>query len=275
MFLVQYTGPQSTKYAKKESPYVVSEPLPQDADAEEPSPELDCAVCLDLLCEPIQLPCSHTFCRNCLVRVSQRKCPLCRALHPEDFDPVTAKIDQPLEELVRHTHPEEYAQRVQKAVAERSRMLSFIVGNRHQEIANPKRSKNGKHLNRHKWTLFVELQQNGRSAEELIDKVRFKLAPYYTAWPSNDHHSIKVGKNPEVRSAPFEVTRIGWGYFPTTIIITWKSWLGLPPTELEHELCFDGNGSTSEHKIDVGDVLASAHSRTTGGSTSATGRSSS
>merc|ERR1712224_886303 len=157
----------------------------------------------------------------------------------------------PLQHLLMRRNPDEYAQRLRQAAAERSMMLTLIVGNRHQILDNPKRSKNGKHINRHKWTLFVELQQNSSSIAEFVEKVKFKLAPYYTAWPRSDNHSVRVGKNPEVRTAPFEVTRVGWGYFPVTIVITWKSCLASPPTEIEHELCFDGNGSSSTHRIDV------------------------
>jgi transcription initiation factor IIF auxiliary subunit len=140
---------------------------------------------------------------------------------------------------------------MEQAAAERLTMLTLLVGNRHVMVNNPRRSKNGKHINRHKWTAFVELQQNSTSIDEFVEKVYFKLAPYYTTWPSNDNHSVRVGKNPEVRSAPFEVTRVGWGYFPVTIVITWKAWLAIPPTEIEHELCFDGSGSSSTHRVDV------------------------
>jgi len=194
-----------------------------------------------------------------------------------DFDPLTAQLDQPLQRLLRRRNPAEYAQRLEQAAAERSMMLTLIAGNSHTIVDNPKRSKNGKHINRHKWTLFVELQQNAKSIAEFVEKVKFKLAPYYTAWPSSDHHSFRVGKNPEVRSAPFEVTRIGWGYFPVTIMITWKSWLALPPTELEHELCFDGNGSSSTHRIDVGvnSMMSDILSSSTGRSATSNGRSAS
>merc|ERR1719235_1459565 len=41
--------------------------------------EFECPVCLDLLCEPLRLPCSHTFCRSCLKVCARyrRKCPMC------------------------------------------------------------------------------------------------------------------------------------------------------------------------------------------------------
>lgn len=54
---------------------------------------LECCVCINLICEPITLPCGHSFCRTCLVRSlsrSKKKCPTCRGVchlvaqdHPE------------------------------------------------------------------------------------------------------------------------------------------------------------------------------------------------
>jgi Lon protease-like protein len=44
---------------------------------------LDCSICLNMLAEPISIPCGHSFCRTCLVTAqqrSQKKCPLCRAV---------------------------------------------------------------------------------------------------------------------------------------------------------------------------------------------------
>jgi len=44
---------------------------------------LECSICLNMLAEPISIPCGHTFCRTCLVTAqqrSQKKCPLCRAV---------------------------------------------------------------------------------------------------------------------------------------------------------------------------------------------------
>ena len=50
------------------------------------SEDLECAVCFNLLNDPITLPsCKHTFCRLCLLKATRlspdgRSCPLCRAL---------------------------------------------------------------------------------------------------------------------------------------------------------------------------------------------------
>jgi len=44
--------------------------------------DFECSICYCLLCEPITVPCGHTFCRVCLVASlerSKKKCPECRA----------------------------------------------------------------------------------------------------------------------------------------------------------------------------------------------------
>ena len=46
--------------------------------------DVSCPMCKEILCEPISLPCGHTFCRVCLyrcfhARTYEKVCPLCRA----------------------------------------------------------------------------------------------------------------------------------------------------------------------------------------------------
>lgn len=151
--------------------------------------------------------------------------------------------------------PQEYQRRLAEAKMMAACRVRLRFGNRHALVANPKMSKNGKHLNRHKWTLFVELAGSAGSPPlaigDLVQSVRFKIAPFYTAWPASDTRSVRVGKNPEVRSAPFEVNRIGWGYFDTTMVVTWQPWWGLPPLELEHELSFDDEGASSLQTVNL------------------------
>ena len=53
------------------------------ADDVEVDSDLECAVCLSLLCEPVEWPgtCSHSFCRLCLLRLhtlAKFRCPMCR-----------------------------------------------------------------------------------------------------------------------------------------------------------------------------------------------------
>jgi len=83
-----------------------------------------CALCHELIYEPVVLPCSHAFCRACLVDClhrgpSSRRCPLCRKLlhatSKEDLVPCAAFAT-----LLAERFPEEYASRAaaEKAAAE-------------------------------------------------------------------------------------------------------------------------------------------------------------
>ena len=66
---------------------------------------LECAICMDKIIDPCVLPCSHPFCRKCLIQhyewctaaqgVDENdliKCPTCRQTWPL---PADAHIDQP------------------------------------------------------------------------------------------------------------------------------------------------------------------------------------
>ena len=74
---------------------------------------LECAVCLELLCQPVSLHCGHTFCRVCLVeslRRVKKTCPTCRAVclsNPED-----ACENVILRELAKACNPELYARKM-------------------------------------------------------------------------------------------------------------------------------------------------------------------
>ena len=51
------------------------------SDATNPPAELQCSVCLDPFTRPVALPCSHTFCAECLRRHSQEFAQVTRAPH--------------------------------------------------------------------------------------------------------------------------------------------------------------------------------------------------
>lgn len=57
---------------------VTEDPLPLQQD-------LTCPVCKGIFRDPILLPCTHSFCRDCLQKSLQysRKCPLCRVASEE------------------------------------------------------------------------------------------------------------------------------------------------------------------------------------------------
>lgn len=84
--------------------------------------DLECAVCLGLLCEAVTTPCGHTMCRLCLVRALQRqhKCPACRAvcvISAEDHPETLA-----LTRLARKCFPGLYEQRLEETRQEREAM---------------------------------------------------------------------------------------------------------------------------------------------------------
>ena len=71
----------------KESKAAEADPpiLPQDvgypSDCFDPPPPQDffCGICREVARNPANLPCPHLFCHSCLIRASERVCPICRA----------------------------------------------------------------------------------------------------------------------------------------------------------------------------------------------------
>jgi len=56
-------------------------------DADDVPADFECAVCQEVLNNPVQLPCSHLFCSGCLAECLRMKsmCPICRAELPPGF----------------------------------------------------------------------------------------------------------------------------------------------------------------------------------------------
>ncbi|KAH9513489.1 LON peptidase N-terminal domain and RING finger protein 3 [Bulinus truncatus] len=40
-----------------------------------------CGICFGLLCDPVTIPCGHTFCRSCIERDKSKSCELCGIIH--------------------------------------------------------------------------------------------------------------------------------------------------------------------------------------------------
>ena len=61
-------------------------------DADDVPADYECAICQDVLNNPVQLPCKHVFCSECLSGALQMKriCPVCRAELPAGFSPSRA-----------------------------------------------------------------------------------------------------------------------------------------------------------------------------------------
>ncbi|CAM9279984.1 unnamed protein product [Pylaiella littoralis] len=83
---------------------------------------LRCGVCDLLLCEPVSLPCGHTFCRTCLVKELRRKakqCPCCgKPCH-------TRAEDQPqnvmIAQIAKASFPELLERRLRETEAEKAK----------------------------------------------------------------------------------------------------------------------------------------------------------
>jgi len=85
--------------------------LDQDGKEESSSSiprELECAICLRLLLEPITVSCGHNFCRPCLAKAREHRpvCPLCR--RPTGSN---ANINKLLSQLIQTHYPAEYEAR--------------------------------------------------------------------------------------------------------------------------------------------------------------------
>eukprot|EP01137_Pigoraptor_chileana_P009567 Opistho-2@58052 len=133
--LVDYGGRSNRRKRNRLSPTsVVSEALGIDSkDRSSPIPEFECGLCLQLLCEPVTIPCGHTFCRNCLVSAlerSKKKCPECRApCHVSAENHPTSYL---ITSLLQRLYPQLYMDRLGEAESERAswklKLPLFMMG---------------------------------------------------------------------------------------------------------------------------------------------------
>mmetsp|Transcript_30718 Transcript_30718/g.57398 ORF Transcript_30718/g.57398 Transcript_30718/m.57398 type:complete len:331 (-) Transcript_30718:271-1263(-) len=88
---------------------------------------LTCSLCLNLVCEPITVPCGHTFCRVCLYMAMQRskkKCPNCRALcHVE---PSSHAVNVMIAKIAQKCFPREYEQRLLESKKDQEKFESTL-----------------------------------------------------------------------------------------------------------------------------------------------------
>mmetsp|Transcript_62661 Transcript_62661/g.136079 ORF Transcript_62661/g.136079 Transcript_62661/m.136079 type:complete len:228 (-) Transcript_62661:147-830(-) len=67
---------------------------------------LECPCCLGILRRPVALPCGHSLCRGCLMRLPHvgrtdtRQCPLCRAIIPR----MRLHVNEPLDAVTEALH---------------------------------------------------------------------------------------------------------------------------------------------------------------------------
>eukprot|EP00931_Biecheleriopsis_adriatica_P079493 TRINITY_DN52909_c0_g1_i1.p1 TRINITY_DN52909_c0_g1~~TRINITY_DN52909_c0_g1_i1.p1 ORF type:complete len:247 (+),score=24.25 TRINITY_DN52909_c0_g1_i1:92-832(+) len=200
---------------------------PEPTDYDIPA-ELSCSLCLDLLHDAVATPCNHTFCRACILRVcmASSTCPLCRA-PLVGFDPAAAAVNSSIADLISAAVPRTIVARRAREAPRQVRHVRIRVGNHWAEVPSRVSSNNT-----NRWTMYVKTE--GGLSSRLIDKVVYKLHPTFK--PSEV----------TVRTPEFELTRLGWGYFTVECQIHWKSSLGMPPTEVDHELVFQEGGGYTE-----------------------------
>eukprot|EP00929_Paragymnodinium_shiwhaense_P057822 TRINITY_DN28963_c0_g1_i2.p1 TRINITY_DN28963_c0_g1~~TRINITY_DN28963_c0_g1_i2.p1 ORF type:complete len:444 (+),score=66.40 TRINITY_DN28963_c0_g1_i2:71-1402(+) len=215
------------------------------------SSELECAVCLDMLCEPIRLPCGHAFCRSCIASAlmrARRACPLCRAQLPSQFAARSAALDRSLEKQLKYMFPDSYRAKLeqtrelqmQQALKRPNPAKSRVrFGNRHELDVMP-RSATQLKQRLHRWTLFVELE---KIPDFLVASAHFKLRPH-------------LKEDSEKRILPFELTRVSSRPFAVEITLTWKAELRRPPLVVVHMLSFDRPRSSGQSGDCLGDPSA-------------------
>ena len=124
--------------------------------------------------------------------------------------------------------------------------LRLVYGNRHETVPA-----NGYKGNTHKWTMFVKFTNKHIDANRLIEKVRFGLHPTF----GMDYMDIKA--NP---SNKFEMQFTGWGTFTIPVTVHFRRELCLTPEQrqlqLDHYLCFDGNGKWQTINIPLKKTVA-------------------
>ena len=196
--------------------------------------------------EPVQLPCKHVFCRECLYNFftfqNKMECPLCRAVPP--IDTFQLEVNEVLQNKIRELAPEPFAQR-ETELREQNRLwgdftnLKVTFGNRHKLINdNPQNLGNGI-VNRHEWTMFVKFEDISLDPNKIIEKVRYGLHPTF------GREYMDIQPNPD---GVFEMKFIGWGTFMIPIKVFFREEIkqGLlnnqQTLEMQHYLCFDGDG---------------------------------
>jgi len=104
-------------------------------------PILECALCLNLICEPISISCGHSFCRVCLVnslRRSKKKCPSCRSICHVVAEDATENIM--IKALASTLYPSIYASRSAEMEAEKATWSSLLPIFMMQRVVHTTRS---------------------------------------------------------------------------------------------------------------------------------------
>ena len=183
--------------------------------------QFDCTVCMEMMVEPVVLPCGHTFCFQCIKQsfmTLAETCPLDRKV----FKDYKLKVDTKLQQKIKEAEPELFKKQFDMLnklgrLSHQYFDVTMTYGNKH-ELVEGVTSKGGK-VNRHKWTAFFRFEdpQLEKMKHHLIDKVRFGLHETFAV----PHKDVKGDKG------PYELSMFGWGTFEVPITVFWKKELGL------------------------------------------------
>lgn len=217
--------------------------------------QLECSICLELLCEPQELPCSHVFCRRCLASCLQhsRRCALCRESIDESFDPVSFPVSKRLEQRLMRQCTMEYTQRLQDVASAAAQIVQLHISNSYELVSISPRVKHG-------WTLKVDLEAlpecclpHNAALPGLIKNVRFGLKPAFRVLRISSE-SCQPAQTPAYVDAtcqPFQVTATSHVATAVPIIVTWQDWVGQPPLRLDHQLSFKYEGGSQDYAVDL------------------------
>ncbi|KAF9639442.1 putative yeats family protein [Lasiodiplodia theobromae] len=227
-------------------------PIQQTAAETEP-PTIDdddlCPICHLLLYQPVLTTCNHALCRSCMSRWADISTtsgqmtivPLSDAVPPPEPDAATTDplllADEARCPMCRT--PTRAVRDARREEVLRARAMTVFVGNTHELLEV-------REGNCHEWTFFVR-----PGDVDVVEEVQILLHPTF--------------RPPRVIRAmpPYQITRIGWGYFTVQAYIilkagyTWISEDAQPTPDgvekgmlpLEWMLSFDGNGSMGRCRL--------------------------
>ncbi|KAK4950363.1 hypothetical protein LTR10_011344 [Elasticomyces elasticus] len=194
-----------------------------------------CPVCQLLLFNPVITACKHVLCKSCMatwadVSLSTPMTIVSVDEEPKDFDSATglearcpmcraqtsASLDEARHAALQSNYPRTYIERqTEEAEIEDGResiqTITLYIGNRHGLITPSEGS-----ANMHEWTFFVK-----PSRTDIIEEVQILLHPTFR--PSRIIRS----------RPPYEIRRLGWGYFTITAAVILRAGYGWVSSDAE------------------------------------------
>ncbi|EMC99099.1 hypothetical protein BAUCODRAFT_22388 [Baudoinia panamericana UAMH 10762] len=262
----------ATRRRRRETEQSGSSSVDVSPNAEDAIAEDDlCPVCRLLLFQPVTTGCNHSLCRTCMARWAEVSISAPMTIvrvdeEPQDFDAATglearcpmcrtyttASLDHPLADRLQSTYPAVYGERGSEEADDGDQhdsiqTITVYIGNSHELIQPAEQESH----NIHRWTFFVRPSRN-----DIIDEVQIFLHPTFRP-------SRIIRQRP-----PYELSRIGWGYFTIVAGVILKpgySWVssdaedsrdGAPKGMLRLDWTLDftsfgGTGAKGRHRLKV------------------------